>query len=72
MEQSARINVAAMRNADLTFTDAAFEQSFSCGVMFADFLKSGDLDRVGDDFCEYDKLAIVRELINSAELNELL
>ena len=35
------------------------------------FLESGDLDRGGGDFCEYDKQAIVRELMNSAELSEL-
>ena len=34
------------------------------------FLETGNLNRVGD-FCEYDKLAIIHELINSAELREL-
>ena len=35
------------------------------------FLETGDLDKGGDDFYEYDKLAIIYELINSAELSEL-
>lgn len=34
------------------------------------FLETGDLDR-GGDFCEYNKLAIIHELINTVELSEL-
>ena len=35
------------------------------------FLESGDLDKGGGDFCEYDKQVIIHELMNSAELSEL-
>ena len=34
------------------------------------FLERGDLDK-GGDFCEYDRLAIIHEIINSAELHDL-
>jgi radical SAM protein with 4Fe4S-binding SPASM domain len=34
------------------------------------FLENGNLNKVGD-FCECDKLAIIHEIINAAEMQEL-
>lgn len=40
------------------------------GCQARNFLENGDLDK-GTDFCEYDKLAIIHEIINSAKMQEL-
>lgn len=66
------MNAMKFHTADHIDKCRACEFKLICGgsCQARNFLETGDID-CGGNFCEYDKLAIFHELINSAELSEL-
>ena len=69
---SPAMNAMKFHTADQIDKCRACDFKLLCGgsCQARNFLETGDINR-GGDFCEYDKRAIIHELINSAELSEL-
>ena len=70
---SAAMNRIKFHTADEIAECRSCDFKLICGgsCQARNFLETGTLDRVGGDFCEYNKLAIIHDLIKAAELQEL-